>query len=87
MLDHGRIRTCNLWNASPTYMYCSYAVKLVLVSDISQLSLVTSTSVILSVIMKKREIMITVWPDQTRMQVIASFNLCRLVPRVTTNFR
>ena len=42
MPGHGGIRTYDLWNASPMLYQLSYAVRLVRVYDISELSLVPS---------------------------------------------
>ena len=44
MPGHGGNRTYDLWNASPMLCQLSYAVRSVRVSDISELSLVHSTS-------------------------------------------
>ena len=42
--DHGGNRTRDLWDTSPILYQLSYEVKSVRVGDISELSLVTSTS-------------------------------------------
>ena len=42
--DHGENRTCDLWHASPMFYQLSYEVKSVRVGEISELSLVPSTS-------------------------------------------
>ena len=44
MPGHGGIRTCDLWNASPTLCQLSYAVRSVRLCDISEPSLVPSIS-------------------------------------------